>query len=415
MLALLLLPVTFTHDIAPILYRHCALCHHAGATAPFSLLTYRDASRRAALIAKVTASRYMPPWKPVEGYGHFRGARRLSESEIETIRRWADAGAPEGDRAQLPPAPEFPAGWQLGEPDLTAQMPQPFRVPADGPDLYECFVIPLRAPQDRWVRAVQFRPGNAQVVHHALMFLDPMHTAQRRGAHYPCFGTPGFLPSGGLGGWTPGTRAIEMPPGTAIRLHQGSDLIVQIHFHPTGKPEAVRASIGLYFAARPPARHLLDLPLVSRRIDIPPGASAYKASDYFTLPVDVDAVGIIPHAHYLCRDMKGWAILPGGRKRWLIWIRDWDFNWQEQYHYAAPVRLPAGTRLEMEFTYDNTEANPHNPNHPPRRVVWGPGSADEMAGLHVQAIPVRNADLEELSQALWGKLVRTLGAGGLRR
>ena len=415
MLAFLLLSVTFTRDIAPILYKHCAGCHHPGEAAPFSLLTYQDAARRAALIAKVTSSRYMPPWKPVPGYGHFRGERRLGDAEVATIRAWAESGAPQGDPASLPPPPKFSAGWQLGPPDLTAEIREPFTVPADGPDRYECFVIPLKTAERRYVRAAEFRPGNAQAVHHALMFLDPMHTAQRRGARYPCFGTPGFLPSGGLGGWSPGAAAIAMPPGTATTLHPNSDLILQIHFHPTGKPEQVRSSVGLYFSDRAPTRHLLDIPLVSRRIDIAPGATAYKASDYFTLPVDVDAVGIIPHAHYLCKDMKGWATLPGGRKQWLLWIRDWDFNWQEQYRYAAPVRLPAGTRLEMEFTYDNSEANPRNPNHPPKRVVWGPDSTDEMAGLHLQAIPVRNADLEELSQALWGKLVRTLGTGGLRK
>ena len=244
------------------------------------------------------------------------------------------------------------------------------------------------------------------MVHHALMFLDPMHIARRHASSYSCFGTPGFLPSGGLGGWSPGSAPIVMPPGTATTLYKDTDLVVQIHFHPTGKPEPVRASVGIYFTDQLPTRHLVDIPLVSRRIDIPPGATAWKASDSFELPVDIEAVGIIPHAHYICKDMQGWAILPGGRKQWLIWIRDWDFNWQEQYHYATPMKLPAGTRVFMEFTYDNSEANPHNPNHPPRRVEWGAESTDEMAGLHIQAIPARNADLEELGRALWGKLMR---------
>lgn len=406
MLAFLLLSVTFTRDIAPILYKHCAGCHHPGEVAPFSLITYADVAKRAALIAEVTGSRYMPPWKPSAGYGHFRGERRLTDLEIAKIRQWAAAGAPEGDPALLPPAPKFSAGWQLGEPDLVAQMPAPFTVPADGPDLYQCFVIPLPIAQQKFERAVEFRPGNAQVVHHALMFLDPMHIARRQASSYSCFGTPGFLPSGALGGWSPGSAPIVMPPGTATKLYKDTDLVVQIHFHPTGKPEPVRASVGIYFTDQPPTRHLVDVPLVSRRIDIPPGATAYKASDSFELPVDVEAVGIIPHAHYICKDMQGWAILPGGRKQWLIWIRDWDFNWQEQYRYATPVKLPAGTRLFMEFTYDNSDANPHNPNHPPRRVQWGVESTDEMAGLHVQAIPARNADLEELGRSLWGRLMR---------
>jgi len=416
MLALLLFSaVTFTRDIAPILYRHCAVCHHAGEVAPFPLLTYVDAGKRARLIATVTASRYMPPWKPVAGYGHFRGERRLADAQIAKIREWAAAGAPEGDPALLPPAPKFPSGWQLGQPDLVAQMPEPFTVPADGPDLYQCFVIPLQVAERKFERAVEFRAGNAQPVHHALMFLDPMHIARRKGASYACFGTPGFLPEGALGGWTPGAGPIVMPAGTATTIYKDSDLVVQIHFHPTGKMEQVRASIGIYFTAQAPARRLMDIPLVSRRIDIQPGDTAYKASDYFTLPVAVEAVGIIPHAHYICKEMEGWAILPGGRKQWLIRITDWDFNWQEQYHYAPPLKLPAGTRLEMEFTYDNSEANPRNPNHPPRRVMWGPESTDEMAGLHVNVIPEQNADMEELTQALWGKLVRTLGIGGLRK
>jgi hypothetical protein len=205
-----------------------------------------------------------------------------------------------------------------------------------------------------------------------------------------------------------------MPAGTATTVYPDADLVVQIHFHPTGKPERVQAEVGLYFTAQTPVRHLLDIALVSRRIDIPAGATDYKVSDYFELPVDVEALGIIPHAHYICKDMKGWAILPDGRKQWLIWIRDWDFNWHEQYHYASPVKLPAGTLLEMEFTYDNSAANPRNPNHPPRRVEWGPESTDEMAGLHVQVIP-RNEDLEELGLALRGKMVRMLGVGGLRK
>jgi len=407
MLAFLLLSVTFSRDIAPILYKHCAGCHHPGQVAPFSLLTYEDAARRGKLIAKVTADRYMPPWKPEPGYGRFQGERRLGADEIQKIAQWALAGAPEGDPRQLPPPPKFAAGWQLGPPDLVAQMPKPFTVPADGPDLYQCFVVPLPVAELKYERAVEFRPGNAQVVHHALMFLDPMHSARHNGTSYPCFGTPGFLPSGALGGWSPGSAAIVMPPGTATKLYKDTDMVLQLHFHPTGKPETVQASVGLYFTAQAPTRHLVDIPLVSRNIDIPPGATAYKASDSFELPVDIDAVGIIPHAHYICRDMKGWAILPGGRKVWLIWIRDWDFNWQEQYHYQSPIRLPAGTRVFMEFSYDNSDANPHNPNHPPRRVEWGPDSTDEMAGLHIQAIPVRESDLDELGRALWGKLVRT--------
>jgi hypothetical protein len=407
--------VTFSRNVAPILYQHCASCHRPGQVAPFSLLTYEDAAKRAKLIAAVTASRYMPPWEPEPGYGHFQGARRLGDAEITTLRQWAAAGAPEGNPAELPPAPDFPEGWQLGTPDLTLRMAQPFAVAADGPDQYQCFVIPLHLTEDKYVRAIEFRPQARSVVHHALFLLDAGHIARGKGANYPCFGTPGFLPSGALGGWTPGMQPARMPDGLQMILRKGSDVVMQIHYHPTGKPETDQSELGLYFTDKPPTKWVADIALVSNHIDIPAGERAYKVRDHFETPVDVEAIGIIPHAHYICTDMKGWAILPDGRKKWLIWIRDWNFNWQEQYRYAVPMKLPAGTRFEMEFTYDNSEANPRNPNHPPKRVVWGPATTDEMAGLHVQVVPEDMDDWHELGQALWGKVMRMVGGGFYRR
>jgi hypothetical protein len=172
--------------------------------------------------------------------------------------------------------------------------------------------------------------------------------------------------------------------------------------------------VALYFTDEKPRRHLLDVGLSSNRIDIPPGERAYRVTDHFTMPVDVDVLGIIPHAHYIGKDMLGYAVLPDGTRRTLIHISEWNFNWQDQYFYPTPIRLPAGTRVEMEFTYDNSAANPRNPHHPPERVRYGPGSSDEMAGLHLQVVPVRESDLEELSQALWGRMMRSLGGGVYR-
>lgn len=406
--------VTFTEHIAPILHKNCSTCHRSGEAAPFSLLTYEDAAKRAAQLADVTARRIMPPWRPESGYGHFENERGLSTAEIAALAKWAGDGAPEGDPARLPPPPKFPDGWRLGTPELTVEMKAPFTVAADGPDQYMCFVIPLPIQADRWVKAVEFRPGNRKVVHHALMFTDSSAATRGRDS-YPCFGAPGFLPGGGLGGWTPGAEPLRMPENTGVALRKGANLVLQIHFHPTGRPEEERARVGFHFADRAPEKRLADIALGSRNIDIPPGERAYKVRDAFTLPVDVDAIGIVPHAHYLCREMKGIAVLPDGKKQWLLWIRDWDFNQQEQYRYAKPVRLPEGTRVEMEFSYDNSDGNPSNPNHPPRRVVWGPDSGDEMAGLHVQVIPVRAADMGELSASLWGKFMRTVGGGFYRQ
>jgi hypothetical protein len=202
-----------------------------------------------------------------------------------------------------------------------------------------------------------------------------------------------------------------MPDGVSTTLTKRSDLVIQLHFHPTGKPEIEQGAVALGFTSQPPRRRLIDIPLGSRNIDIPPGDKAYRVTDHFTLPVDVEAIQIIPHAHYICKEMRGVAHLPDGSTRWLIKISDWDFNWQEQYRYLRPVHLPADTRLEMEFIYDNSDSNPHNPSHPPRRVQWGPDSTDEMAGLHINVVASRESDFAELAQSLWGKLMRSVGGG----
>lgn len=399
---------TFSRDVAPILYRQCVSCHRSGGVAPFSLLTLQDAAKRAKLIAAVTRSRAMPPWLPSEP--RFQHERRLSDSEIATISRWAADGAPEGNPAAAPKPPQFPDGWQLGKPDLEAEVRTTFQVPAEGQDLYRCFVIPDVVPNAHYVRAVDVRPGNPRVVHHALLFQDLTGTARKRdtGSGYSCFGTPGFLPARGLAGWTPGSLPYQAPGGIPELLHAHADLVLQVHYHPTGKLERDRSRVALYFTTQKPTRHAMDIPLESHRIDIPAGDRAYKVTDHFTLPVDVDVLAINPHAHYICKEMYGYAVLPDGSRRTLIRIPNWNFNWQQQYVYPTPIRLPADTRLEMEFTYDNSAANPRNPNNPPKRVVFGPGSLDEMAGLHIMVAPARESDAEELSQTLWGKMIRSM-------
>lgn len=407
-LFLALSAVDFATQVAPLLHAKCAGCHRPGEVAPFPLLTYADAKSHVTEIAKVVERNIMPPWKAVEG--DFAGSRALTSKEKKLILDWAKAGAHRGNPAKEPPVPVFRAGWQLGEPDVVLEMPIAFDIPAGGNDLYQCFVIPLSVAG--YVRAWEFQPGSRDTVHHALFFTDGSKTARKRAADagtYSCFGVPGFLPSGSLGGWSPGFAPFQSPEGTASRIQPGQDLVMQIHYHPSGKPELDRSRIGLYFTKTPPPKRIVDIALVSKAIDIAPGDAAYKVTDYFTIPIDFDVVGIIPHAHYICKRMTGWATLPNGRKRTLIRIDDWDFNWQEQYYYRQPLRLPAGTKVEMEFVYDNSAANPRNPSHPPKRVEWGPDATDEMAGLHIQAIPVRMEELPELGRALWGKIMRALG------
>ncbi|MCC6538443.1 MAG: hypothetical protein IT162_12885 [Bryobacterales bacterium] len=405
---------------APILARHCVECHRAGGTAPFALDAYAHAAPRAAAIAEAVTTRRMPPWKPDPGPPHILGERRLSPTEIQTLAAWARTGAPAGTPRAAKPDEIRMVSAPPPAPDHVAAMRAPFPIPAGGPDLYRCFVVPAGLDQDRWVRAFRFEPGDPRAVHHALIFVDHTRAARRRDAEtpdepgYECFGAPGFLPSSSLGGWAPGTGLVDYPPGAAVRLRRDADLVLQLHYSPGAAPREDRSSVGLYFTDTAPTRRMMDIALGSRAIDIPAGANAYKVTDSFELPVDVIATGIIPHAHFLARTMRGWAVLPDGRRLNLLTIRDWDFNWQMQYRYRDEMPLPAGTRLEMEFTYDNSAANPRNPSRPPRRVTWGPASTDEMAGLHVQITPAREEDAEELGRALWGKIMRELG-GGMRQ
>jgi hypothetical protein len=376
---------TFSTDIAPILYDQCVQCHRSGQVAPFPLLTYRDAAKRAALIATVTAKRLMPPWKAEAGYGHFLGERRLSDQQIDLIRRWAEAGAPEGDPEQKPTPPEFPSGFRAGKPDAVVTVAEAFPIPADGPDIVQCFVVPLGFDAERYVKTVEFQPGNARVAHHALFFLDRRGEVRRLDAAtpepgYPCFGTPRFAPSGALGGWAPGATPVPLFDGMALPIPKGADLVIQIHYHPSGKPETDRSSMGLTFTERP-QRGLAHMLAGKRHMDLAPGDAHQVVTDWIEVPQDVELVNIAPHAHWLCKEMKVDARLPDGTTKPLIWIKNWDFNWQGEYRYVEPVKIPKGTRIELQYTYDNSAGNPRNPWSPPQRVTYGEQTTDEMALL----------------------------------
>ncbi len=414
----------FASDVAPILYQNCAACHRAGQIAPFPLLSLSDAQPRAKLIAAVTQTRVMPPWKAEPGYGDFHGARRLSDTQIATLQAWADAGAPAGDMAKLPAPPQFSDGWQLGKPDLVVKMPRAFTVPADGPDVQQCFVVPLSLTQARYVSAVEFRPSNPKVVHHALFYLDGSGVARHKEAAsgvvgYPSFGGPGFLPTGVLGAWVPGTVPLRLPDGVARPLPAGSDLVIQTHFHPIGTAETEQSEVGIYFTRTPPRKIVEGILQASFDLHIPPGAKNYIARDSFLVPVNVHALSIQPHAHLLCKDMKVTATLPNGTVKPLIWIKDWDWNWQGAYPYDHPVALPKGTRLDMAFTYDNSADNPHNPNSPPRAVHFGEQTSDEMALCGLEVTADNEAQRTTLRQAMvWhliGKYLSRRNAAALSR
>jgi len=402
---------TFHADIAPILREHCATCHRPGEVAPFPLLTYDDAAPRAALIASAVESRYMPPWKPEAGMGHFEGERRLSDEQIERIRAWAAAGAPEGDRSQRLAPPTFASGWRAGEPDLALTPAQPFDVPADGPDIIQCFVIPLTSSEARYVRSVEFHPGNPRVVHHALFFLDRSGEGRKfegaSGKGYSCFGGPRIRPSGSLGGWAPGAAPQKLTEGMAFAIEPKSDLILQIHYHPSGKPETDLSTIGLTFTDCP-RQGLAHLVGGLRTLDLPAGDALHEIEDFIIVPADVDLIAIAPHAHYLCRHMYVDARLPDGRMEPLIHILNWDFNWQGEYRYAEPVHLPKGTRITMRYVYDNSDANPRNPSSPPKRVTFGEQTTDEMALLFLLVALPRLEDVPAFYRAFGVDLIDRL-------
>jgi hypothetical protein len=396
-------PVTFSKHVAPILFDECVTCHRPMGSGPFELLTYEDARKRARDIARVTAKRIMPPWQPAHGYGEFEGERRLSELQIATIQKWVEEDAPEGDGAELPKAPSFTNEWQLGTPDLVVQPATAYTLGAEGKDVYYNFVAPIPTARNRYVAGVELQSGN-RAVHHAFINVDETRGARRLGAkNHP----PGFLgmdtpesvamPGGQLLGWQPGKIASLNPPGLSWILRTNTDLVLQAHMNPTGKPEAVQPKVGFYFTEQAPTNSSFRIRMTSLLLDIPAGESNYVTEMSYTLPVDVNLIRVGAHAHYLAKDMQGYAILPGGEKKWLLWIKDWDFKWQGDYKYKEPVFVPKGSKLTLRFTYDNSTNNVRNPFNPPRRTLWGLETTDEMGELYFQALPVNREDFRTLA------------------
>ncbi len=405
--------ITFSEHIAPILYDNCSTCHRPGQVSPFSLLTYEDATAHGRTIAATTQSRYMPPWKPDPGWVSYRDERRLTDSQIVLIQKWVAGGMPQGDLAKAPAQPKFPDGWQLGPPDLILEMPTAYNVPASGNDVYRNFVLPTGLTEDKWVRAIEMKPSARTVVHHALFYPNTGIAARAENGKD---GQPGFdglgsvfillglsALTGGLGGWVPGTTPQYLPAGITMALPKGSDLLIQTHFHPNGAPQTEKTIVGLYFGPKP-ARDITQLQVpaafgIQAHIDIPAGEANYKVRGTFTLPYGVDAVSVSAHSHYLGKSAKLTATLPTGEVKVLLWVKDWDFGWQDQYIFKDLISLPKGTRLDGEYTYDNSTANYKNPNSPPKRVKWGEQSTDEMGSLLLNVLPKDQADLNGLERS----------------
>lgn len=377
--------VNYAQHVAPILDAHCVECHRPGEVAPFSLIGYDNAKKWAKMATTVTQSRQMPPWKAVHGYDEFLDENRLSPMEIETLKRWEAAGAPRGDPKKEPAEPKFASEWALGKPDVILSPSREFKVGPEGADIYRNFVMDFDFKEPMYVTAMTVRPGNPRVVHHVIAFLDRSGTSTKKDAAqtdgqpgYETFGGPGFIPSGSLGGWAPGLRPRMTPAGTAFKIEPGTKIVLQIHYHRTGKEEVDKTKVGLYFSKVPVTDEMRLDWMLNPILRIPAGEKEYKVSLTRTIPRDVTVYSVMPHMHLLGKTMKAWATFPDGTDKPLVFIDNWDFNWQMAYMLKEPMHIPAGSKIHVEATYDNSADNQNNPSHPPKLVRFGEQTTDEM-------------------------------------
>ena len=381
---------TWSDAVACIVYSHCTPCHHENGPGHFSLTTYADAYNNREDIRDVTGVRYMPPWPPDENYTHLAHERVLTQEEIDIIAAWANGGAPEGDAGSSPTPPVYDSEWTITAPDISLRM-EDFVIPASTEDLYRCFVMPSGTTADEYISGFEVIPGNTEVVHHVLVFQDTTGQAQSLDDDDPA---PGYTSFGGIGVdgaklvgfWVPGAQPYFTPAGFGIKLLAGADIVMQVHY-PEGS-DAQLDSTRINFQTTtggfirevgidPFLEHFLTLtdgPLI-----IPPN-TVQTFHNQFTTPVGVPAIvmGIAPHAHLVCTSMKSFAVTPANDTIRLIDIPQWDFAWQGMYQFRNPIYLPPQSVLHGEATYDNTSANPNNPNDPPAWVTLGESTTDEM-------------------------------------
>ena len=378
--------VSYAIDVAPIINRSCVSCHHDGAVAPFSLVGYENAKKWATNIASITQTRVMPPWKAVHGFGEFKDDRQLSDDEITLLQKWSDEGASRGDKRKEPKDPVFTSEWPFGKPDLILKPDKPFHVDAEGDDVYRNFVMKNTFDHPVWVKAMAILPGDPKVVHHVITFIDGYGAAKKleeanhdgQEGYSTSGGGVGFMPSGTLGGWAPGNATHETPEGVAYSIKPGSTLVMQVHYHKTGKPEDDLTQCGLYFAKEPITKQMQLNWIFNFGINIPAGDKAHEESRVREVPEDITIYSTMPHMHLLGRSMKAQVEFPDGTVKPLVWVNDWDFRWQITYLLKEPMHVPKGSKIRVDAVYDNSTDNPLNPNRPPKTVTWGEQTTDEM-------------------------------------
>ncbi|MFL6273635.1 MAG: DUF3471 domain-containing protein [Blastocatellia bacterium] len=409
--------VTFSRDVAPILYKNCVACHRPNDLAPMSLLSYKDARPWARSIKEKVVTREMPPWQADPHYGQFMNDKRLSQQEIDTIVTWVDGGAKEGNPKDLPAAPTFSDDWQIGKPDLILTMQEEYTVEATGPDEYIRFVIPVNISEIKWIKGVEIHPGNKRVVHHAVAFLQtPEMIAAAKGAgdnalnptpdkssmfyrdgtlvrtkgDAPVYDDGCKAPDGGfargsgqetigplLGFYAPGKDVDLFPAGTAKFIRPGSNLIIEMHYSKTtGKTEKDRTMVGLLFAKEAPDKVLQSNGALNHFFKIPPGATDHEVTACYKFSNDTLLYTLMPHMHRRGKDMKYEVVYPDGRRETLLAVK-YNFAWQSMYRFKEPVLVPHGSQLIVTAHYDNSERNKWNPD-PTKAVRWGDPTYDEM-------------------------------------
>ena len=381
-------PLTYERHILPLLRANCTSCHQPKGSAPFSLASYGKAKRRARMSALVTKKRRMPPWFAAPNFGHFKGQRRLTSLQIAALQSWAKAGAPKGEEKVIfPPLPKLESNWELGEPDLVVTMEEPYTVPGTGDDIYRRFVVSNPFPEDVKIRAIDFHPGDPTVVHHSIVYADYVGWGRKQDAKDKEIGFDAFrgkkpelvLP---FGGWAPGSTAENLPKGYATVLPGGCDLIIEIHYHLSGKEAKDQSSFAFYFAKEAIKHEIDGFVLGSELLHIKAGRKDHKEQVSLTLPATIRLLTIQPHMHFIGKSARAVAVLPDGKVLPLISVPDWDFRWQSIYSYRQPLYLPKGTRIDVEFVFDNSDDNPDNPHHPAQDINYGPQSTDEMMELY---------------------------------
>lgn len=377
---------TFTRDIAPLFFEHCTECHRPGQMAPMSLLTYDSTRPWARAILRAVTSREMPPWGADPAIGKFAHDPSLSANEVATIARWVNAGAPKGD-SPMPEAPTYPEEWTIGEPDLVLAMPEPFHLPATGIVEYQYIQIPTNLKEDRWVTAMEIRPGDPRVVHHLRVFAQPPGPDPRAvppGQTVCLNGEVCGDLEPPLIGWGPniasiavGTRPEVYPPGTAKLLKAGSVLTLHTHYTTIGEPASDRTRVAFVFAREPPEVELKTVSLAQQNFSIPPGASDHVVDGTMEFTKDATLWSLGPHAHLRGKSWRFEVEAPDGARRTILSVPRFDFNWQLHYTFAEPLAVKAGTKLHARAVFDNSTGNKDNPD-PTATVGWGGLTTDEM-------------------------------------